>query len=254
MVIGSLVTRKSYNKDIIFEICKIENDIYYLKGVYVRLYATSYLDDLVLVTDEMLRNKDKTEENIETYIISQIKKNKNYLTGKILHLDGDKKYLEKCMNLYKDLGIYAIGYSLDEKDFSNHILSFIDDYNPDIIVITGHDSYNNKGLRNLDNYKNSKYFYETIKKIRNKFYKNEILIIAGACQSNYEALIAAGANFAMSKKRVNIHAFDPAIIAIKSAITPFNKIIKIEDIFKYSQIKNEGIGGVESYGKMRLLI
>lgn len=87
MKVGSLVVRNSYNKDIIFEICKIENEIYYLKGVYVRLYATSYKDDLVLVTDDMLRNKDKVEENIETYIIGQIKKNKNYLTGKILHKD-----------------------------------------------------------------------------------------------------------------------------------------------------------------------
>ena len=52
--VGDFVTRKKYNNDIVFKIISINNDIYYLKGVYVRLYADSYEDDLVLHTDDEL--------------------------------------------------------------------------------------------------------------------------------------------------------------------------------------------------------
>ena len=37
-----------FSNDIVFKIIGIENDVYYLKGVCVRLYADSYKDDLVL--------------------------------------------------------------------------------------------------------------------------------------------------------------------------------------------------------------
>ena len=50
-----------------------------------------------------------------------------------------------------------------------------------------------------------------------------MFIIAGACQSNYEDLIKAGANFASSPKRINIHALDPAIIAVSISKTENNK-------------------------------
>ena len=45
--IGDFVTRKSYNHDVIFKIIKIENDNYYLEGIYTRLIADSDRDDLL---------------------------------------------------------------------------------------------------------------------------------------------------------------------------------------------------------------
>lgn len=254
MDIGSYVARKSYDKDIIFKIVNIKDNIYYLEGIYIRLLADSPLDDLVLIQENELRDKENDEIKYQEQIVGQLKKQKGYLLGKILHIDGDKKYLDRCMKLYTDVGIYAKGYYLDEKEFSDKVLDFMKDYNPDIVVLTGHDSYNNLGLRELDNYANSINFFNTVRKIRNRFGKDDVLIIAGACQSNFEALIAAGANFATSKKRVNIHAYDPSIIAIKASVTPFNKIINIKEIFNFSLIKSEGIGGIESFGKMRLII
>lgn len=251
---GDYVVRLSYNKDIIFRIKEIDNDNYILEGVFIRLIADSPIEDLELVLENQIREKEEEDNLYHEQIINQVKKKSGYLLGKILHIDGDKKYLDKCMKLYNDVGIYAKGYYLDEKDFENKILEFMQDYNPDIVVITGHDSYNKRGLRELNNYVNSINFFKAVKKIRNKFSKDDVLIIAGACQSNFEALIAAGANFATSKERVNIHAFDPSIIAIKASVTPFNRIINIKDIFNFSLIKGEGIGGIESYGKMRLLI
>ena len=56
---------------------------------------------------------------------------------------------------------------------------------------------------------------------------DKLVIIAGACQSNYEELIKAGANFASSPKRVNIHCLDPAIIALFIATTERSKEIDL---------------------------
>ena len=44
---GDFVTRKSYNNDTVFKVINIQDNIYYLKGVEVRLYADSELSDLV---------------------------------------------------------------------------------------------------------------------------------------------------------------------------------------------------------------
>ena len=44
--IGDLVTRNSYHNDLLFKIIDIEDNIAYLKGIDVRLYADSELDDL----------------------------------------------------------------------------------------------------------------------------------------------------------------------------------------------------------------
>ena len=44
--LGDLVTRKSYDNDIVFKIVGVREDNYILKGVYVRLFADSPKDDL----------------------------------------------------------------------------------------------------------------------------------------------------------------------------------------------------------------
>jgi spore coat assembly protein len=48
MNIGDIVVRKKYNKDIVFEIIDIKDNIYYLRGIEFRLIADSELDDLEL--------------------------------------------------------------------------------------------------------------------------------------------------------------------------------------------------------------
>ena len=44
--IGDLVTRKSYDNDIVFKIIEIQDKNFILKGVVVRLFADSPLEDL----------------------------------------------------------------------------------------------------------------------------------------------------------------------------------------------------------------
>ena len=89
---GDLVTRKSYNHDTVFKITNIKNEIYYLKGTEVRLYADSPESDLVKYLEK--DTVDLTNE-INTPEIPEERSEYFYLPTKILHIDGDKEYLEK---------------------------------------------------------------------------------------------------------------------------------------------------------------
>lgn len=247
------VIRKKYNGDILFKVIKIIDDTAILKGVYIRLYATAKLDDLIKISNYELRFYEQKIDRIENTIFSDYKSNVNHLTGKILHIDSDIFYLKKCNKVYEKLGLFAICVKLEPRQIKDYVLELVKAYNIDIVVLTGHDSFNGKAKENINNYQNSKYFKEGILILRKYYNIDSLFIFAGACQSHYEELIASGANMASSKKRVNIDAYDPLICAVKAATTPFNKIISFDSIWKHSYSKGDGISGVESYGKMRIL-
>ena len=251
---GDIVGRLSYNKDIIFIIKRINGRTAYLNGLYVRLVADSDISDLVKIEDTILDRYNKNNNEYEKNIITSCQKRIGHITGKILHMDSDAFYLTKCLNLYRSLGLYAYGVLIDECMMKDYILEYIKKVKPNIIVITGHDSYNKKGLHDLKNYRNTINFINAIHMVRIYHSQNDIFIYAGACGSNAESLIAAGANFASSFDRKNIEAYDPAIVAIMASITPFNQIIDIDDIYTFSKMEKGSIGGIESNGKMRLLL
>ena len=247
---GDIVTRKSHNNDIIFKILSINENIAFLKGVDLRIYADSFVDDLVI---------SKIEDNDDVIIENNIKEIKMdrdsyfYLPGKILHIDGDNEYLDRCMKFYKRLGIKANGMTINEKYVNKSIDSLLREYRPDILVITGHDAYFNRNndKNNINNYQNSRNFIKAIKEAR-KYEKNQdkLIIIAGACQSNYEELIKAGANFASSPKRINIHALDPAIIASSIAFSERNKSIDLIRVIEKTKYGSDGVGGIITSGTM----
>ena len=139
--IGDVVTRKSHNNDIVFKIISISEDKVYLKGIDVRLYADAYIDDLVQ-SKEIHDDESIIEENLRNLNINR--DNYFYLPGKILHIDGDNEYLDRCMNFYKSLGIKANGLTIKEDNIKKRILSLLNDYKPDILVITGHDAFYSK--------------------------------------------------------------------------------------------------------------
>jgi len=96
--IGDYVTRNSYNNDIVFKIIDIKDDIYYLKGIYVRLYADSYEDDLVLCNEE--EERDNFIPKIDKY--RNLNRNEYfYLPGRVLHIDSDSKLSNTLTNPYK---------------------------------------------------------------------------------------------------------------------------------------------------------
>lgn len=87
-----------------------------------------------------------------------------------------------------------------------------------------------RSYEDIFNYRNSRYFAQTVKNVRKNPKNKDLVIFAGACQSYYEALIDAGANFASSPARILIDFVDPLVVAQKIATTDSDKYITIYDI------------------------
>jgi len=248
--IGDYVTRKSYDNDIIFEVIEIEGKECMLKGVDVRLMADAPINDLVLcdrgsVRDDFFPLLD---------CASNLDRNEFfYLPGKILHVDGDKSYLSRCMDFYKKANVLAYGKSIKESEMYKEIPKYLKQYNPDILIITGHDAYFKKRDKENNNslYKNSENFCKAVIEAR-KYEKSsdKLIIIAGACQSNYEELIKCGATFASSPKKINIHALDPAIIATTLSLLDRSEEVDLISLLSKTKYGKDGIGGLKSKGTM----
>lgn len=253
---GELVTINSEEKKIVYVIEDINNTNAFLKGFTHRVKKCESLNNLEYATNQIKEKEIKTINRVreQTLRENKTRNKKQAIFGTILHIDGDETFLASCMELYKELDIYAWGLHMNEKNIKNIIVDVIDDLNPDIIVLTGHDFYNGKNLKELTNYENSVEYMTATKKIRQKFGKDDSIVIAGACSSNFEALIASGANFASSPKRINVHTYDPAVIAIKCATTPFDQNVNFENTLKYIINGRDAYGGIETKGKMRLLL
>lgn len=268
-----------------------DNDLYLLKGINLRIEADSLSEDLQLVSENRISEIDKVfnkkvNASIKRVLMNRIKGSKGYRgtaiditgrikdsqlkeerykeyknkdmvfgrPGKILHVDGDAEYLEVCLKTYKQLSLEAVGRVIEEKDQPEQIVNLVKEIKPDIVVITGHDGMV-KGITdyiNLDNYRNSKYFVESVIALRayNSNY-DDLVIFAGACQSCYEALLDAGANFASSPNRVLIHCLDPVLVAEKVAYTNVENVVAIEDVIQNTITGLKGIGGLQTRGKYR---
>ena len=161
--------------------------------------------------------------------------------------------MEKSYKYYKKLGLNAIVKYVPEEKQEYVIKDIISKYEPDILVITGHDGMIKKGRNYNDiyNYMNSRFFVNTVKKAREHKMGNNLVIFAGACQSFFEALIDAGANFASSPGRVLIDFADPLIVAERIATTNSEYYITIDDIAIDLRDGKEGIGGIGARGKKR---
>ena len=165
--IGDLVTRISYKHDILFRIVDINSDIIYLKGVDLRLFADAPVKDLMKSSVTKSSDFEIIKENV-----SKLRLDRStyfYIPGSVLHIDGDEEYLERCMNFYKEMNIKANGICLNEIDMSSKIVSLLDEYNPDIVVITGHDAYYSK---KDDEYQNTDNFILCVKEAR-KYEKSQ---------------------------------------------------------------------------------
>lgn len=178
-------------------------------------------------------------------------KNNSKSRAIILHLDGDPKYARKAYSYYNNLNLKAIIESVPESKQCIVIRNLLKKYNPDILVATGHDLMIKKGQGYFDinNYKNSKYFAKTVKEARKwNSDENKFTIIAGACESFFEAIISEGANFASSPGRILIDYKDPLIVANKVANTDRNSVISINEIIPELKSGYKSIGGTKARG------
>ena len=255
---GDIVSRNSYQNDILFyveKIVKTENrgKVAILKGVTIRIEADAPIDDLELPNEsrikENLKRIDKQIEFTNDYI-----DNRNVIRyGKILHLDGDRSYSEKTEKYYKKRGLNYIVKHVMEFRKPMVVRNLLQRYRPDILVITGHDGMikNGKNYNDINNYRNSRYFVKSVNEARRwNSDKNELVIFAGACQSYYEAIMSAGANFASSPARILIDFMDPLIVAEDVSITNKNKLIMMSDLEGKIRNGRRAVSGIGAKGKM----
>lgn len=270
---GDIVVRKSYGGDVYFKIIDIidrgENDpLVLLKGIDHRLIADAPVSDLKkpaledINADNMSYSK-KVNKNIKR-ILSDRKTGEGAggfrgdevfgKAGRVLHIDADEEYLNTCVKTYKQLNIDAVAKLVDEPGQSGVLPELLSVVKPDILVLTGHDGML-KGQNNymdINSYRSSKYFIEAVKTARD--YEpslDDLVIFAGACQSHFEAIIEAGANFASSPHRVLIHALDPVFICEKIAFSSINKVLSIQEAISNTITGIKGVGGLETRGKYR---
>ena len=144
---GDIVSRNSYGNDIIFTVKRIlklnnKKEVAILKGIDVRVECDAPINDLKIVSKE---EQVKREKELEQRIIYKIERERNFkenrrkevvYTGRILHLDGDKKYSEKSIMYYKKMGLNATVKNIPENKQPKVVYRLLQIYNPDILVIT----------------------------------------------------------------------------------------------------------------------
>jgi spore coat assembly protein len=277
--VGDVVGRKSYNFDILFRIIAINNDIVDLVGITVRIIADAPEYDLKHINPEEV---EKTMQNIEksrnqriNRCYSNINKNNFFYRenvienvkanvyeketilrkpGVILHIDGDLEYANKCKENYKKMGLVSYVYNIPEVDQYKQVYTLLQKIRPNILILTGHDAFIRKknDMYNIENYKNSKYYIQGVLEARRYEHSlDNLVIFAGACQSYYEAIISAGANFASAPKRVLIDMMDPLIVAQTIAYTPVDDFVPISNIISNTREGIKGIGGLQTRGQYR---
>lgn len=280
---GDIVARKSYGGDVFFRVVEIVQNgpgerLAVLKGLELRLVADAPLDDLEIKdAAEILRYRHRAIE-VNAACMRRIYRRREVertdsmvkhrdtavgepagdffeVPGRVVHLDGDPEYLEKCLHAYAQLDVEVYGFRVSEAEQPRVVVKYLREYTPDILVLTGHDGLLRKDpdYAKLESYRNSAYYVQAVKAARQvEPSRDELVIFAGACQSHYEALLDAGANFASSPQRVLIHAFDPVYVVEKIAFTSINDTLRMQDVIANTITGIEGVGGIETRGRFRL--
>jgi spore coat assemly protein len=279
IIVNAVVGRLSYKCDILFRVIDIRETngqkTAILYGEDYRLIADAPIQDLKLLPPlekhriaeefhsmeeqslELFRQDiDLLKNKQEFNLTNAYREDLSYfqMPGKVLHLDGDPTYLKKCLDMYEKIGVPVKGVHCNEKEMPEEIGNLIEKYRPDIVVITGHDAYSKaKGKKSdINAYRHSKYFVRTVREARKKIpHLDQLVIFAGACQSHFESLIHAGANFASSPGRVNIHALDPVYIVAKISFTGFKESVNVWDVIRNTLTGDKGLGGLETKGVLR---
>ncbi|MDO7908563.1 sporulation peptidase YabG [Paenibacillus sp. JX-17] len=281
MNIGDLVVRKSYGADVTFRVEGIQHQQAVIKGTEFRLLADAPVEDLIQVPADPMSGKTKRAQIKAHQSLSllqqdreeQVQRNRALLEngewqgtkelsyfempGKVLHLDGDAAYLQKSMALYEQLRVPAEGHHVHESAMADTLYRLLPRVRPDIVVITGHDGVLKQrqpyDLYSLSSYKNSQNFIAAIQAARQYERSLDALtIVAGACQSHFEALLRAGANFASSPGRILIHALDPVYVAAKASFTSIREMVNLGDVLHHTISGSQGVGGVETRGSHRI--
>jgi len=146
---GYLLYRNRYsNKD-------SSKPVYILRGLFYRIIVDAFEDDLVKKDSRSTRinlRRDLTMARSNAY--RQIFTSRCFLfskprqrPGKVLHIDSCESFLKMCRNLYKEAGITSREYLAPESEQPNIIKRALAETKPDILVVTGHDSWRKAATR-----------------------------------------------------------------------------------------------------------
>ncbi|MGB9792644.1 MAG: sporulation peptidase YabG [Thermacetogeniaceae bacterium] len=277
--VGDVVSRRSYGGDILFRIEGITKEggkaVAHLRGLFTRLCADAPLEDLEKKgIHEVNRSKRefvrKQAESIQRVLRRQARSRQaaalragggddglNFfeLPGRVLHLEGDREYRDHCLHAYLQLGVPCRVIHVPEKEQAAVVYRYLRQESPDILVLTGHDGLlkEARDYRRPESYRTSRHFVEAVRRAREyESDRDKLVIIAGGCQSCYEALIEAGANFASSPERVMIHVLDPVFIAERIAFTSIYEKLPLTELLESAVTGIKGMGGIQTRGKFRL--
>lgn len=261
--VGDVVTRKSYGGDIHFRIADIANRTngrmtYILKGMIYRIMADSEESDLEW------KNPDEVHRELKSRLLAegihhlsrgssplQLFQRVRGKSGTILHIDSSADFLEMCQSYYSDAKIKAYGRVIPESEQSGSVRALLAATKADILIATGHDGLKKNAVKmnSLDSYRNSRYFIQTAQAAR-KYEPSydKLCIFSGACQSYFEGIMEAGANFASSPGRILIHALDPAKVGDRIALTDSRVFVSPSQIAQLTQSGSKGIGGLKTKG------
>ena len=123
--VGDLVTRNSYNNDVLFEIIEIKEDMVILKGVNIRLTADSDIKDLKKHNNEDIEHEKEFLDRLET-TVDLDREDFFYLPGKVVQIDSDASYLSRCLDYYKKINIWAVGVIAKEEDIPGSIIEILE--------------------------------------------------------------------------------------------------------------------------------
>jgi len=267
--VGDIVARFSHQQDIFFHVNQIHENsegqrVAILKGLNLRLLADAPISDLIAKSPVEVANYEREDNKMIYQKLNKLTSQRKVelddksdffeIPGRVLQVDGDQEYLSHCIKTYKQMGIQAKGICKSEIEQPKVIRKILQENPTDILVLTGHDAFirGKKDFHSLDSYRSSRYFVESVLEARRFQHDRDTLVIfAGACQSNYEAILSAGANFASSPKRMLIHAFDPVFVVERIAFTPMDQIVSVKDILMHTITGTDGVGGIETRGQMR---
>ena len=147
-----------------YNVCytKLLRSVAIIKGTEFRLLADAPLTDLLEVDPGSPGEKTERARIKATESLQRLRQDRQQLAernqvavqqwspaaqeqayfevpGKVLHLDGDERYLQKSLDLYEKLRVPVNGYYVNESAMPNVLYRLLPTVNPDIVVLTGHD-------------------------------------------------------------------------------------------------------------------
>ena len=227
---GDVVSRESYNNDILFYVENIINDnrnskIAILKGITIRVEADAPFSDLRAVDDNSVSqviNDFYKKLNIEDYTKNN-RTMKQY--GKILHLDGDKRYSEKTEKYYKTFCKMTQSKNgmWEQRFYTDGSLAPCWGYQIDETASVVYGIYNH-----YEHTKNTKFLKDTLRMSESaiKFLKKYVQNVLDEKEEEYKS-------YDLWEENEGIHTYSLATI-----FSSFDAMIKIYEIVKPEFEKN----------------